>query len=199
VTVHVGRAPGPWGEPVTDPAVLLRLAQASRASERMRFAYRTGDDRASRRHAEPHRLVLLNSRWYLVAFDLDRDDWRTFRVDRIGAPQATGARAVPRAAPDAAALVAEGVAVGGYESAARVQLAVAPPVAARLVSRTIGVLEAADPGATHAVVRIGGDADWIARYLVSLPCSFEILEPDAVRVEVRRLANRLLREHPAQR
>ena len=58
----------------------------------------------------------VRSRWYLVAFDLDRDDWRTFRVDRVGPPAPTGARNAERESPDAAALVAEGVAVRVYET-----------------------------------------------------------------------------------
>ena len=197
VTDHIGSTSDPWGGPGTDPGVLMRLAQAARAAERMRFDYRTGDDRSSRRHVEPHRLVSLRSRWYLVAFDVDRDAWRTFRVDRVVGPQATGARATPRDAPDAAALVAEGVAVGVYDTAARIRLPVPPAEAARHISRTVGVLEPAAPDATTTVVRIGGDPDWIARYLVGLPCPFEVIEPDAVRVEVRRLARRLLRQHPA--
>ncbi len=87
VTVRIGRAPSPEQDPTTtDVAILMTLAQACRREERLRFDYRTGDDRTSRRHVEPHRLVSLRSRWYLVAFDLDRDDWRTFRVDRVGPP-----------------------------------------------------------------------------------------------------------------
>ncbi|MDQ3468843.1 MAG: WYL domain-containing protein, partial [Actinomycetota bacterium] len=198
VTVHIGAAADPWGGPVTDPAVLMSLAQASRAGERMRFDYRTGDDRASRRHVEPHRLVSLRSRWYLVAFDVDRDAWRTFRVDRISGPQVTGSRSTPRPTPDAAAIVAEGVAVGVYDTAARIRLPMPPAVAARHISPVVGVVEPAPADATTTVVRIGGDPDWIARYLVSLPFPFEVIEPDTVRAEVRRLAHRLLREHPAQ-
>lgn len=165
----------------------------------MRFDYRTGDDVSSRRHTEPHRLVSLKRRWYLVAYDLDRDDWRTFRVDRVSAPVLTGAQAEQRQPPDAAALVASGVAVRVYDVQARVRLHIDPAQAARAIGPTIGVLEPGDADATTVVAQIGGDADWIARYLVSLPFRFEVIEPDDVRAEVRRLAHRMLRQHEAVR
>ncbi len=116
VTEGIGRPDPPRAgddHPSVDLTTLMTLAMASRGQERMRFDYRTGEGQTSRRHVEPHRLVSLSRRWYLVAFDLDRDDWRTFRIDRVGTPVSTGVRATPRAAPDAAALVSEGVALRG--------------------------------------------------------------------------------------
>lgn len=201
MTVGLGRpAPvldGAGGNAATDMGTLMALASACREEQRMRFDYRTGDDVASRRHAEPHRLVSLKRRWYLVAFDLDRADWRTFRVDRITGPVLTGAPSEPRQAPDAAALVAMGVAVRVYDVQARIRLHIDPAGAVREISPTIGVLEPAEHDATSMVAVIGGDADWIARYLVGLPFRFEVIEPDEVRTEVRRLAHRMLRQHPA--
>jgi predicted DNA-binding transcriptional regulator YafY len=197
VTVRLGRATGgaPDAEP-TDVAVLMALAMACRRQERLRFDYRTGDERTGRRHVEPHRLVSLRNRWYLVAFDLDRDDWRTFRVDRIGPPASTGVRSTERPAPDAAALVAEGVAVRVYDIQARVRLPVPPAVAAREISPIVGVIEPGPADAEHTTVVIGGDADWIARYLASLPFPFEVLGPREVRDEVAALGRRLL-DHAA--
>ncbi len=194
VTVRVGRAApsDPEAEQATDITVLMGLAQACRRQVRLRFDYRTGEGRAGRRHVEPHRLVSLRNRWYLVAFDLDRDDWRTFRIDRIGPPAETGFRNAERDAPDAAALVAEGVAVRAYGLQARVRLPVPPAVAAREIAPTIGVIEAGDADST--VVAIGGDADWIARFLAGLPFPFEILDSAEVRREVELLARRLLGE-----
>ncbi|MCL2729080.1 MAG: YafY family transcriptional regulator, partial [Actinomycetia bacterium] len=84
------------GGPRVDPAALTVLAGAIANHERVRFAYRAGDGAESRRHAEPQRLVASGRRWYLVAWDLDRDDWRMFRVDRLSDVTATGARAAPR-------------------------------------------------------------------------------------------------------
>ena len=193
VTVRLGWATSgaPDDEP-TDVAVLMALAMACRRQERLRFDYRTGDERTGRRHVEPHRLVSWRNRWYLVAFDLDRDDWRTFRVDRIGPPAPTGVRSAERPVPDAAALVAEGVAVRVYDTQARVRLPVPPAVAAREISPTIGVIERGPADAQSTIVVIGGDADWIARYLAGLPFPFEVLGPDEVREEVAALGRRLL-------
>ncbi len=194
VTVRVGRveSAGRGETQPTDIGILMALAQAARRQRRVRFDYRTGDDRTGRRHVEPHRLVSLRNRWYLVAFDLDRDDWRTFRIDRIGPPAPTGFPNTSRPVPDAAALVAEGVAVRAYDVQARVRLHVPPAVAAEEIGPTVGVIEPGDPGAAATIVTIGGDADWIARYLASLPFPFEVLTPDAVRHEVELLARRLL-------
>src|SRR6478736_6152979 len=96
------------GGPTADPQVLTQLAAACRDRERLRFAYRGRDTTESRRIVEPHTLVNLGRRWYLVAWDCDRDDWRTFRVDRLTRLSPAGARFEPRALPndDPAAFVA---------------------------------------------------------------------------------------------
>jgi predicted DNA-binding transcriptional regulator YafY len=184
-------------DPVVDLTMLMTLAVACRGLERLRFDYRTGDGEASRRHAEPHRIVSMRRRWYLVAFDLDRDDWRTFRIDRIREPINTGVRATPRPTPDATALVSEGVAVRAYDVQAIVRVPCPPEVAAREISPTVGVVEPDPDEVAAALVRIGGDVDWIARYLIGLPFPCAVLEPPEVRTEIRRIARRLLREHPA--
>ncbi|MGI9051653.1 MAG: helix-turn-helix transcriptional regulator [Ilumatobacteraceae bacterium] len=190
VSIRLGRANEP-GDTHTDTSILMALADACRRQHRVRFDYRAGDDRTSRRHVEPHRLVSVRSRWYLVAFDIDRDDWRTFRVDRVSQPTVTGARSSEREAPDAAALVAAGVAVRVYDTQARIRLSVPPDVAAREIAPTIGVIEPDPAGGTTSIVTIGGDADWIARYLASLPFSFEVLDSPDVRAELRTLADTL--------
>lgn len=82
-----------------DPRTLTVIASAVAGQERLRFAYRARDGVASRRLVEPYRLVSTGSRWYLVAYDMEREDWRTFRVDRVGEPCATGARFVGRGLP----------------------------------------------------------------------------------------------------
>jgi predicted DNA-binding transcriptional regulator YafY len=184
-------------DPPVDAGTLMRLAMSCRRLERIRFGYRTGEGETSRRHVEPHRLVSLRRRWYLVGFDLDRDDWRTFRIDRIANPTSTGVRSTPRPVPDAAALVSEGVAVRVYDVQAVLRVHCPPHVAAREIPPTIGVVEPGADDAATTIVRIGGDADWTARYVAGLPFRCEVLEPDEVRTEIRRLAHRLLREHPA--
>ncbi|MBO4275626.1 helix-turn-helix transcriptional regulator, partial [Microbispora triticiradicis] len=82
--------------PAIDPAVLGVLAAACRDRERLRFDYRAHDGSSGVRIVEPYRLVSWGRRWYLVAWDTGRDDWRTFRVDRIAPRTPTGPRFPPR-------------------------------------------------------------------------------------------------------
>ncbi|GAA0531242.1 YafY family protein [Paractinoplanes ferrugineus] len=93
-------APGVFGGgPTLDAEVLTTLALACRGEERLRFGYAAREGEVSARHVEPHRLVSLGRRWYLIVWDLDRADWRSFRVDRLTDPAATGARFRPRELP----------------------------------------------------------------------------------------------------
>ncbi|WP_433301607.1 WYL domain-containing protein [Actinoplanes sp. CA-030573] len=87
------------GGPTLDPSVLTTIALACRGEERLRFTYVARERDAAARHVEPHHLVPLGRRWYLLAWDLDRADWRSFRVDRLTAPALTGARFRPRDIP----------------------------------------------------------------------------------------------------
>src|SRR4029079_1129079 len=190
VVVGIGRAPGPREGAPIELTTLMGLAMCSRRGERVTFTYRSGSDAVTERRVEPHRLVSLGRRWYLVGFDLDRDDWRTYRIDRISTLSPTGHRNTPRDPPDAAALVSEGVAVRVFDTRARVRVMAPAHVAARHIGPTIGVIEPGDD--TSCVVTIGGDADWIARYLISLEIEFDVLEPPAVNEELRVLANQIL-------
>ncbi|MDT0317206.1 helix-turn-helix transcriptional regulator [Streptomyces millisiae] len=92
--------------PQADPRVLMAVGDAVRAREVLRFDYAAasgtgaaGPEPAPPRRAEPHHLVTRGGRWYLVAWDLDRGDWRTFRVDRIAPRVPTGPRFAPRELP----------------------------------------------------------------------------------------------------
>src|SRR6201991_714556 len=104
MTVPLGWA-GPAAD--VDPDVLITLAQACRDAERVEFGYTAANGRRTDRLVEPLRLVSLGRRWYLVAYDLTRHDWRSFRVDRTERAPRTGARFRPRELPaeDAAAFV----------------------------------------------------------------------------------------------
>jgi predicted DNA-binding transcriptional regulator YafY len=82
-------------------AALLAAAQACRAAARVAFSYTARDGERSGREVEPHGLVLLGRCWYLVAWDLARHDWRTFRIDRMGAPRRCGPPFAPRRLPAA--------------------------------------------------------------------------------------------------
>ena len=102
---------GAPSEATVPAGMLALLAQACRDQERVRFGYRTREGEAMERSVEPHRLVTVGRRWYLVGWDLTRHDWRSFRVDRIGDGAATGERFRPRPLPagDAAEFVKSGL------------------------------------------------------------------------------------------
>jgi predicted DNA-binding transcriptional regulator YafY len=100
--------------PVLDAEALTTMARACRNRERLDFGYRSREGELTARHTEPHRLVQAGYRWYLVARDIDRGEWRTFRADRIEAPRLTGVRFVPVDPPDAAAFVARAVTTAPY-------------------------------------------------------------------------------------
>src|SRR3954464_13919893 len=106
--------PADWDGPAragVDPGVLTAIALVCRDSEHLRFSYTAASGQHTDRHTEPHRLVCLGRRWYLVAYDLTRHDWRSFRVDRLTAPQGNGSRFRPRDLPaaDAAEFVRAGL------------------------------------------------------------------------------------------
>src|SRR5690349_17872762 len=107
--VHANVVPLRWGPssgPV-DPDALATLSIACRDHEQVRFDYERADGDVAARLVEPQQLVSTGRRWYLVAWDVRRDDWRTFRVDRMTSPSLAGVRFAPRELPaeDAAAFI----------------------------------------------------------------------------------------------
>jgi predicted DNA-binding transcriptional regulator YafY len=172
---------------------LVSFARACDAHERVTFAYRAHDGAETERRAEPHRLVATDRRWYVVAFDLDRGDWRTFRVDRAESVLLTGHTFVPRRLDDPGRMVAEGIATAGYDYRAVVRLQAPLEQVARRVQPTVGVLT----GDGHeTIAEIGADDfDWLAGYLIGLGWGFEVLEPMAWRARMARLSRRLALLH----
>jgi predicted DNA-binding transcriptional regulator YafY len=189
----------PYGGPVVDSESLLVLAQACRGLERIYFCYRDGEGNETDRRVEPFRLVTASRRWYLVGRDVDRDDWRTFRVDRMSRVARTGHRFVRTDEPDAAQLVADGIAVHAYSCKAEVDLHVGLDEAASSIPATAGRLMAVNDTTTR--LQLGAnDMAWIARYLAALPFEFEVRDPPELRTALRALGRRLQRHaRPAAR
>jgi predicted DNA-binding transcriptional regulator YafY len=172
-----------------DPAVLSGLASACRDEERVRFDYVDGTGGASTRRVEPHRVVHNGRRWYLVAFDLDRSEWRTFRVDRVAAFTRSAHRFVPRDPPDAVELVARATTSAPYPHQARVRLHAPVGVVAQQIPPTVGALEA--DGET-CVLTVGANSlDTIAVHLALLDVDVEVIEPPELAERLGRMARRL--------
>jgi predicted DNA-binding transcriptional regulator YafY len=172
--------PASWGDapgPGVDPGVLTALAQACRDTERVEFGYVAADGAATARLAEPFRLVSLGRRWYLVAYDLHRHGWRSFRLDRIEAPRSTGARFRPRDLPaaDAAAFVRAGITHAAWTHAVEVLVA-APPAA---VQETVGRwARLEDAGGGRTLLRMqADDLTWPAFALGSIGAEFTVVSP----------------------
>lgn len=180
--------------PTVDSELLALLAGACGDRERLRFAYRAHDGAASERHTEPCGLVHTGRRWYLVAWDLDRSDWRTFRVDRIERKVAAGPRFVPRPPPDRdlAAYVSRSVATAPYPHRARVLLHAPLERVAKHVSSSAVVLQRRD--ADTCVLETGAHSlESLGAWLGMFGVDFEVLEPAELRDHLRRLAARLSR------
>ncbi len=173
--------------------VLTAIGAACRDHERLRFDYRDHGGRVSRRDVEPHRLVNHARRWYLLAWDTARGDWRTFRVDRMEPRQPTGPRFAPREPPqDAAAYVARSVTSSAYRYRAVVTLHAPAEQAARYTSPGFATVEALD--ATTCELRTGFDSlDALAGYLAMFGVDFEVREPPELVAHLAVMADRLRR------
>ncbi|MGW4050698.1 helix-turn-helix transcriptional regulator [Streptomyces sp. NPDC004779] len=174
------------------PSTLTALAGAVTGRERLRFAYRAADGAETKRLVEPYRLVSTGWRWYLVAYDLGREDWRVFRVDRVTDPLATGARFTPRELPegDAAAYLLRSMTRSQGELELDVTFeAPAETVAGRLPAHLAPV--ATGPDTCHLRARVTDSVDWLAIRLALTDVPFKVRAPDALRTHLHDLTTRL--------
>lgn len=180
--------------PTVDPATLTVLATAIAGRERVRFAYRAADDAETRRHTEPHHLVAASNRWYLLAFDVERDDWRIFRVDRIGKPLPVGTRFAPRRLPaeDPAAYVTSKL----HSLLPTYRAVVTLHAPAEAVLRQWGTVAGDVTPLGERSCRLDSHTDtleWLASRLTMLGYEFDVHEPAELAEYLRALASRALR------
>ncbi|MFF7802036.1 helix-turn-helix transcriptional regulator [Streptomyces olivaceus] len=196
-TFHAATTPLTGGDgPGIDPGTLTVMASAVAGQERLRFAYRAADGTQSRRLTEPHRLVSTGARWYLVAYDLGREDWRTFRVDRVAEPFATGARFTPRELParDAAEYLRRSLQRLGDSYEIDVLFPVPAEVAASRLPQWFGAPEATDDGMSCVLRATVSDApEAVAVRLATTGLEFRVRRPAELADRVRELAARLVR------
>jgi predicted DNA-binding transcriptional regulator YafY len=163
-----------------NPDALASAALACRDAERIRFSYGAASGEQTERHVEPLRLVALDRRWYLVAYDLTRNDWRSFRLDRvIGVPQPTGARFRPRALPaaDAAEFVRRNIKAAG-PGTWQVEAVIEAPAA--VIRQRIGRwARIEEDGADRCLVTMapGDNLDWPVLALGVAGADFQVLSP----------------------
>ncbi|MFD0905832.1 helix-turn-helix transcriptional regulator [Actinomadura sediminis] len=201
--LHTATTPltGPPAGPTVDPAALAVLAAACRDHERVRFTYRApgapgapGASGETGRLVEPHGLVSAGRRWYLVAYDTGRADWRTFRVDRMAAPRPTGVRTPPRPLPaaDAADFVTRSLA---RRRPVRRAVLTVHASAAELADRFRVTGEEIEPVDDRTcTVRTAPDSlEWTALRIAFLDLDFEVREPPELAERLAALAARLSR------
>ena len=195
--------PMPSRSPQVDPDVLTMIASACRDHEQLRFDYRAHSGAASRRSVEPYRLVNDRRRWYLLAWDTDRDAWRTFRVDRIEPRAPAGPRFTPRALPpdqEIAAQVARGAGEATWRYRARV-IVHAP--AAHVRDRLPIPVEVESLGEDRCAFEPGSDnPQMLALYLGMLDADFTIVDSPELVDALRELTRRYERamdasQHPS--
>ncbi|WP_285041294.1 YafY family protein [Plantibacter sp. LMC-P-059a] len=179
----------PIDHPTVDITLLGDLARTCLVRRRVGFAYTGRDGTSTPRRVDPHRLVNTARRWYLVAFDLDADAWRTFRVDRITGFAATELpvreRLLPN--PDVEGWVTRQLTVGWQQVTGTVRVHAPIEAVSRWVAPAWGSVEAVSPEVT--VVRAGADShDAIARWLLLVQADVEVIEPDGLRAAFGRVA-----------
>jgi predicted DNA-binding transcriptional regulator YafY len=188
VPLTAGTAPG------VDADLLTAIAAACRDHRRVRLRYQ-GRDGASAREVEPYRLVHTTRRWYLLAWDTGKRDWRTFRVDRISAPLGPpGARFLPRPLPqeDTAAYVAQSITSAPYTYQARILFHAPLEQVAPHTSAAAGRLEAAD--AHTCLFHAGSNSlQELAVYIAAKGFDFEVLDPPELLPVLREVSDRLRR------
>jgi predicted DNA-binding transcriptional regulator YafY len=184
--------------PSADSGALSVIAQACRDCERLNFSYVSREGDQSERHVGPHRLVLLGRRWYLVAWDLDRSDWRTFRLDRLAHPRGTGAHFPPRELPtdDAAQFVRD--ALRNLPTRYVVEVVVHSSAAA--VRERIGRWAAIEElGENRCLLQITSESlDWPMMALGATEADFEVRSPPEFLAHLRERSARFTRAFDTQ-
>jgi predicted DNA-binding transcriptional regulator YafY len=180
--------------PTVDSEALAVLAQACRDHEQVRFDYQRRDGEDSRRLVEPHQLVSVGRRWYVAAWDVRRDDFRTFRLDRLTKPQLAGVRFHPRELPggDGAAYVAQSLGSLPLPHTATVRVSGSEGEVRDVLRWTDGELEVVDEQTCRVRLRSESPA-WLDTQVAMLAVSFSIAieEPGELRERLVVLAGRL--------
>jgi len=187
------------GGPTVDPNVLTSVAQACRDEERMRFGYVANNGERTARHVEPHRLVALGRRWYLVAYDLMRQDWRSFRLDRLEVARSTGIRFHPRQLPaaDPAAFVRSGIEQVTATQYAVEALVHAPASSIRTRVGHWATVEHVDDASCRMRMTVD-NLDWPTLALGAVGVDFEVVSPPELVDHLREWATRFTRASGAR-
>ena len=200
--VHALKAftePMTYARPTTiDAETLITIAQACRDDERLQFEYRRRDGETAVRAVEPHRLVAVGRRWYLVAWDVHRRAWRTYRVDRLRAPSTSGARFAPKPlpAPDAATFVRESIGSMPVRHEARLTVC-SPAATVKERARWFGHASVEPLDAQTCALRMTGDSiAWLGAAVMLLEADVTVHSPPELSDWLGQAAGRIGRAQP---
>lgn len=199
-TLHHSVTPLVLDSPQVHPEVLSALAAACRNHQLASFRYADSRGRSTQRTTQPHGVVHTHARWYLAAFDEDRNDWRTFRLDRIEGAVSLGARFTARELPqgDVAAFVSQSVSSHPYPYRARVLVHAPLDQVRASVPPLAGYLTRVD--AKRCRLECGAASlSLLAVYVAALGDEFEVEDPPELRRELDALAARIRRSTRRQR
>ena len=172
--------------PGTRSEVLMALATAVRDEVRVRLDYERADGERFERRIEPYRVLSVEGRWYLFAWDLDREDWRTFRLDRMHAVHPSTFTFAARETPDIEHAVRESITVAGYRAACTVRILAPYAQVAPMISARTGTLEA--DGEEACLLRAGADQlRWVAVHLAGMGLPVEVIDPPELLEEIEAL------------
>lgn len=180
--------------PTVGADVLAAISAACRDREQLRFDYVAHDGAATRRHVEPLRIVTWGRRWYLVGWDADGRDWRTFRVERMTLAVPNGPRFAPRDPPadDLATYVARGASAAAWTCRARLRVHAPAAVVAERVPAAVGPVEAVDDDT--CVLSSGAESlETLALYVGLLDADVDVLDNPELVEHLGRLAGRYAR------
>ena len=180
----------PGSDTPVQPEALMTCARACRDHEHVDAAYTDIRGAQTSRRLEPYQLVTTGRRWYLLAWDRDKLDWRTLRLDRMSDVRARGTTFTPREAPDAATYVSRAISSSPYRYVAQVRYFCSSEVVAQHFSPSSATIEPEGP-ASCLVTAGADDPEKIALYLAMVGCDFEILGPPEVIAGARVMAARL--------
>lgn len=171
-----------------EPEILLEVARACRDRLRLSFAYSAGSGAESEPAVEPVRMVTTGHRWYLMAWDLDRGDWRTFRLDRLRDLRIGSVHFSDRPHPDPVDYVQSSVTSSPYRHEVRVRIHAGIDELADRLPPQVARLEADDrPGWT--LMTTGGDSlEWLAVHIAMLGRQTEVIGPPALSEAAAQLA-----------
>ena len=173
--------------PLVDAGLLSEIATACRDARVLRFGYRSHAGDPSQRHVQPLRLA----RWYLIAWDTDRSDWRSFRVDRIERARTTGDSFVPRPVPaDVATRLERGIAYEPFACRITLRLQGSVDELQAVLPVWCGVLE--PETATHSLLRVGADSpESLLAQVLMIGRDVELVEGEAMAPALQQVLSRM--------